>query len=422
MTQRQGSAFVLGISMAGAACGLTDADRRTAGFEVRDSAGIEIVFNAQPEHALAVQEVLRIGVVDGDPDYQFQGIWDIAVDSAGGIWVVDAAESVRRYGPDGRLTTRVGARGSGPGEAPQGWGSIVLGAGGVVLEAGSSIQLFGADGAFLSSWSSFLGDIYMSPIGRADGRWILQAIDYSGSPGVWRAGVSVFAGATPAEAVDTVGVFPGQVMRSLGTAAGPGPAGAGPYFMGDPHFAVDGRGHLFVSDTLAYRVERYGTDGALQRVLTRAAEPVPYDPAWIAAMEAPLEAYLGRSGSIDRAAVERLMERARPDPEPPHLHFIQDLFVGRNGALWIERADRYPDPPTRAAAHQIGIVPAAWPEAWRAPRVFDVFDANGKYQGTVNLPATFTPMAVAGTAIYGVMRDDLDVEFVVAFTAGAEEP
>ena len=44
---------------------------------------------------------------------------------------------------------------------------------------------------------------------------------------------------------------------------------------------------------------------------------------------------------------------------------------------------------------------------------WDVFDAGGRYQGKVELPPLFTPRTFIDDKIYGVQRDDLDVQYVL---------
>jgi hypothetical protein len=44
---------------------------------------------------------------------------------------------------------------------------------------------------------------------------------------------------------------------------------------------------------------------------------------------------------------------------------------------------------------------------------WDVFDAQGRFLGVVNTPAGFTPRVFGGDKIYGVWRDELDVQYVV---------
>ena len=56
---------------------------------------------------------------------------------------------------------------------------------------------------------------------------------------------------------------------------------------------------------------------------------------------------------------------------------------------------------------------------WRlvfAPRVLDVFTADGKYRGTVELDGLYQPMAVTPDRVYGVLYDELGVEFLVAYS------
>jgi len=44
---------------------------------------------------------------------------------------------------------------------------------------------------------------------------------------------------------------------------------------------------------------------------------------------------------------------------------------------------------------------------------WDVFDAAGRYLGVITMPRRFSPRTIRGDRIYGVWRDDLDVQYVV---------
>jgi hypothetical protein len=46
-------------------------------------------------------------------------------------------------------------------------------------------------------------------------------------------------------------------------------------------------------------------------------------------------------------------------------------------------------------------------------RTWDVFDAEGRYLGVVNMPLRFQPVRFLGNVIYGIQRDELDVQYVV---------
>ena len=44
---------------------------------------------------------------------------------------------------------------------------------------------------------------------------------------------------------------------------------------------------------------------------------------------------------------------------------------------------------------------------------WDVFDAEGRFLGVVTMPPRFSPRSIVGDKIYGVFRDDLDVQYAV---------
>ena len=48
----------------------------------------------------------------------------------------------------------------------------------------------------------------------------------------------------------------------------------------------------------------------------------------------------------------------------------------------------------------------------------DLFDAEGRYLGTVTMPDRFTPMRFIGDLVYGVWRDELDVQYAVRLRIG----
>ena len=44
---------------------------------------------------------------------------------------------------------------------------------------------------------------------------------------------------------------------------------------------------------------------------------------------------------------------------------------------------------------------------------WDVFDSEGRFLGVVRMPDRFQPVRFLGTDIYGIQRDELDVQYVV---------
>jgi hypothetical protein len=133
---------------------------------VTDSAGVRFVVNTSQDRPLPVQETLRIGVIEGDPDLQFHRIRAMAVDGEGGVWVTDTHERIRHYSPDGEYVGALGGRGEGPGEAAEGYSTLWAGKGWLLaLTYDGVIQLFGSDGIFLGSRPRIAepGEVLVSP-------------------------------------------------------------------------------------------------------------------------------------------------------------------------------------------------------------------------------------------------------------------
>ena len=105
----------------------------------------------------------------------------------------------------------------------------------------------------------------------------------------------------------------------------------------------------------------------------------------------------------------------------PNLQFhqIRNLAVETSGGFRVSdsyESDRHPRPAMRAVAEVFGCVRAFWLEEWRAPVHFDLFSLDGLIRGSVVLPEDFVPMAVTKDRIFGSVRDELDIQYVVGFS------
>lgn len=395
--------------------------------QVLDSAGIEIVRDARTARPLGITEVLRVGVVEGDPAYQFDRIRTVTVEPGGAFWVVDRHPALRRYDAEGRHVAEGGGQGQGPGEAEIYLAALATSEGVVAFGIPQSFQWFGPDGAFRDSRRAVTDDGgSLQLLGRAGERLVFSrmrfppgsgghSIETGGAPHV-RASTELYTAPGILEDLRTVATFPGDLFTGQG--------GAGPFVLGRTSFAVDDPGRIYVSDTLAYRVQVHDLEGRLIRVIERPLSPVPIAEEFADQVREGVEAAFreGIPGVIEpgldaqrRDQVERISTAAVPPRLPPHFPFIDRILVSPEGTLWVERADRHPRPALRAVAHAFGYIHYAWHASWRAPRVFDLFDSEGRYAGTVELPFGFTPMEPSGDRIFGALTDELGVEQVVAF-------
>ena len=80
-------------------------------------------------------------------------------------------------------------------------------------------------------------------------------------------------------------------------------------------------------------------------------------------------------------------------------------LAGPGGTLWVQRIR----PPSDMSAEEKesfnplqNIGAAEW----------DVFDADGRYLGIVEMPFHFQPLGFHDSSVFGVWRDDLDVQYV----------
>jgi hypothetical protein len=101
---------------------------------------------------LTIEEVIRVGSTD-DPDIGFSMIGEVHIDQRGDVYVFDRQESnIRRYSADGTILSRIGGRGSGPGEFTD--GAVTFGVFGDSIWAlqlfHQRLAYFGRDGRLLS--------------------------------------------------------------------------------------------------------------------------------------------------------------------------------------------------------------------------------------------------------------------------------
>ena len=80
--------------------------------------------------------------------------------------------------------------------------------------------------------------------------------------------------------------------------------------------------------------------------------------------------------------------------------------IGYEGSLWVQPV-RSPADLSDEEIQRYNFVEDFGASGW------DVFDRSGRYLGVVTMPPRFQPRLFHGDEIYGVWRDDLDVQYVV---------
>ena len=111
------------------ACSTGDTASTWAG-TVTDSAGVQVVHNPLegiwgPRDAWALEEVLSIGELLGEPEYQFGQIISVDTDDAGNVYIADfQAQEARVFDSEGLYTHTIGGAGAGPGEIGMGLSGV----------------------------------------------------------------------------------------------------------------------------------------------------------------------------------------------------------------------------------------------------------------------------------------------------------
>jgi hypothetical protein len=81
-----------------------------------------------------------------------------------------------------------------------------------------------------------------------------------------------------------------------------------------------------------------------------------------------------------------------------------NLLSGPDGSLWVQHI---------RTAEEMGGEGADFTAQDVGSPTWDVFDADGRLLGTVTFPPRFTAMRFYGDSVYGIWRDDMDVQHVM---------
>lgn len=325
-------------------------------------------------------EPIRIGSVDsGGPD-QFADVRDVAVDGRGYIYVSHRLPpEVRVFDPGGRFVRRIGQAGEGPGEF-QNPGKLEWGPRGHlwVADGGNNrFEVFDTAGAYVTS-HRYAPGIY----GFGD-RWGRDGLLYT----------NVAAGGFPfrllivrrrltasrLEPVDTVPAFGWELGESVPvTFDQDGRRFAAmlpvPFRPRSVAFLNAGEGWWVSDPGPAFRIARTDPIGDTVMVLERPYTPVPVS-------EEDVEGVLGGITSPTEALRDRI-----PPVHPP----VEELFGMPDGSLLVRR--RGSEGP-----------------------IVHVFGPDGTFRGDLSWDGLerLTIHAATDSALYGVIRDDLDVPYVV---------
>jgi hypothetical protein len=377
---------------------------------ITDSAGVTLVHNpATPlwasGDAWTVTEELRVGTVAGQPEYQFGQITFLDVADDGTIYVMDMqAREVRAYDAQGTYLRTIGRPGSGPGELSQQAVFVFVDPQGglIVPDLGSQrVSRFGPGGepagSFLIQMQAGVPTRWlMDRSGRIMAQ--LRGLNIPGMAAL-EEGDPIVVYDTTGSVTDTVAILPkGQMLEGMTEERL-----SITLFAPEPVWDLAPDGSVIYALNDQYRILVNGPDGALRRIISREVPRKPVEEADRNAILRLLREQYEQFG-VPPAQVEQIMAGIGFAPYYPA---FGQILAGPGETLWVQRIRS-----ARDMAAAAGEMVEFDPQDVGSPE-WEILDAEGRYLGVVTLPEGFSPLRVMGNDLYGVWRDELDVQYVM---------
>ncbi len=331
-----------------------------------------------------LEEELSIGVIEGDPDYQFAGIADIEIDEAGAIYVLDGRERrVAIYDSAGVFLNAFGRQGEGPGEfeSPN---KLLWNADTLVIWDGRLLRLsyFDTGGTLLRDERAEL-PMFNKFAMRPDGQvWAQQGPSYWWPirPGVDGVGHLV-AMDLQQQSADTLLTWEDRAMVPVrfenGLTVVPR------QYAPRVNWAADAQGQLFVARGETYEIEVYSAAG--QRIVTikRDYSRLPPSSAErdsaLARMEERASNYGPNADRVRKAFEIAELKRA-----------TSELVVSDDGYVWVQTST----------------------EDDLSTQTWDIFDQDWRYVTQIELPRRLTIHRITADHLYGELEDEFEVPYV----------
>ncbi len=360
---------------------------------------------------VAAEVAALIGVIEGDPEYQFGDVRSVAADLAGRIYVADRLGSTLRvFGPDGRFIRWLGKAGAGPGEYEWPAG----------LDRGPDGRLYVRDSrritvlaprvpgaipdSVLATWpipgyadlSENRGAVsrdgrYLYPrnLYRPPRHFYLVYADGAVQPDTLHLPPYANLAATEPAVLPPRGGRCCRIAQGLNRAP----------FTAVPSWAPTPRATVLSGDGIVYRIHETDLAGDTIRTIVGVdSVPGPVPAAERADSARALRARID-SLPVPLSRVSNVPDEVKDGRLPETLPAFIGLYVGIDGRIWVER----------------------WPPDGRGDeRVYDVLAPDGTRLAVVVLPAPLTrevPPFLTADRIYGVVVDPgTGVERVVVAT------
>lgn len=331
---------------------------------------------------------------------EFGEVTGLDVDDDGNVYVADRqAQRVAVFDPTGRQTGSIGRPGEGPGELGTNIRGVFLRGDEVMVPdpANGRVSVFSLSGSFLRSLPVRAEDgVPIRWDHGSDGQLIAQRRQIVPGDDAPTTGDAVVVVSDKPQTAPVVRLPFGQTVQITGQLPVLKPFA--PEAVWDS--TVDGR--RVIARTDQWHLQVSGPDGSTAFVAKR---EIARQRASRADQEAVrnslLRLYQGQGVPKDLA--RRIVDQVEFDRDLPA---FAGLSFGPRGSLWVQHAL----PPSSFTEGRPRTSTADW-----GARDWSVFDSDGGYLGVVSFPEDFQPVRAAGDLFYGVVRDDLEQQHVVAY-------
>ncbi|MGH7471682.1 MAG: hypothetical protein ACRENP_27330 [Longimicrobiales bacterium] len=347
---------------------------------------------------------LRIGEVEGAPEYMFGRITSLAVAVDGSIFALDRqAVTVRQYDNRGRFVRSYGREGSGPGELrrPE---AIALARNGQLLvrdPGNARIAVFERSGAAAAHWtfpSSFSTNagMFVDTAGQ-----LLTPLNVRSRTSQARSGRALLRFRADGTVRDTV-MWPtwGFQPREMVVTSQGGTARYSVAYDPNVESTYSPLGYFVGGVSVRYAVDQLPADGRVRRIMRA------YPRVAVAAAE---------RNSIRDGLLRNIRSANNPNYQwqGPDVATRKPAFtsiaVDLEGRIWVQVPDQSVQRPAGAEGQ---------PPHWTSLVHYDVFQPSGTYLGAVRFPEPFTPIIMRGLQVWGIERDPLGVEYIARYRIG----
>jgi hypothetical protein len=301
---------------------------------------------------LTLKEDLRLGGPEAKGDYAFNGIITLTVDSQDNIFVLDYKDShIKVFDKTGKYLRTIGREGQGPGEL-NGLRSVAVDrVSGLLFTlelSGRRVSCFDTQGKFIKSMS-YKGGLPLAMVLDSKGRIYIQEGVISDKESSY-----IFKKFTSDMESSVILIKAPTLIRTEGTDP----------FRPIATFAVDHKDQFIYGYPKAYEIQIFGADGKPVRRILKDYQPVEVTPAEIDEVKKDTPPGIKVDFGKNHAAFRK-------------------IFSDGEGRLFVQTFEK--------AKTGKG-------------RVFDIFDADGRFMGTV--PLTDTPVLFRKGSLYSLEEDE----------------